>query len=390
MEARQMPGVAVERTERFRALPRPHVADGLCSLEAEEWDALVQPGRGPLRRAQLLAWEECELDELRSRPLVLRAATGELVAAAPGYVYDLDAAAVQESWIARMLQAARSFAPRLLTMRVLELGCAVPLTPPFLTSPCVDPLAAAEALLDAALREADEEEADMVIVQDFPDDGQWQELFLERGFSRIPMYPTTVVGIEWSSFDDYLGAMRSSYRRRARTVLERSAHLTPELVEDFAPLAGDLARLWRHVFDRATEYRRELLTPAYFTAAAADPAARVLLLRRPDGSIASFATLYDDPPVLRFLSCGFEAEAGRREAAYFRLLYEIVRVGIDERFERVDLGMTTAEPKFDVGGRPVGVASWIRHRNRLLHRSFAALGAGLFAPQAPEPRNVFK
>lgn len=385
-----MPDVAVERAERFRAVPPPHAVAGLGSLEAQEWDALVPPGRGPLRRAQLLSWEECELDQLRSRPLVARAGSGELLAAAPGYVYDLDAAAVQESWIARLLQAARAVAPRLLTMRVLELGCAVPLTPPFLTSPDVHPLDAAAALLDAALREADEEGADMVIVQDFPDDGQWKELFVERGFSRIPMYPTIVVDLEWGSFDEYLGAMRSSYRRRARGVLERSAHLTPELVGDFTELAGELARLWRDVFDRATEYRRELLTEGYFTAAAGDDAARALLLRRSDGSIASFAILYDDAPVLHFFSCGFEEQAAHDEAAYFRLLYEIVRVGIDERFEMVDLGMTTAAPKFDVGGRPVAVASWIRHRNRLLHRSFAALGSGPFAPDTPEPRHVFK
>lgn len=380
----------VESTIRATTLPRAHPVDGLQALEPEEWDALVPPGRGPLRRAQLLAWERCELAELRSRPLVVRGPSGELLAASPGYLYDLDAVAVQESGIAKLLQAARLVRPRLLTMRVLELGCAVPDTPPFLHAPHVDTVEAAERLLDGALREADEEHADMVIVQDFPEDAPWRAAFLERGFSRIPMHPTIVAELRWSSFDEYLAAMRANYRRRARTVLERSAHLTPELVEDFAPLADELSRLWRSVFDRATEYRREQLPPAYFAAAAADEAARVLLLRRADGSIASFAVLYDDAPVLHFFSCGFEEEAGRCEGAYFRLLYEIVRVGIEDGYERVNLGMTTAEPKYDAGGRPVPVASWMRHRSRLLHRSFAVLGAGPFAPESAQPRRVFK
>lgn len=375
---------------RTDALPRAHAVADLRSLDAEEWDALVTPGLAALRHAQLLAWETCELEGLRSRPFVLRSRTGELLAAAPGYVYELDAAAVQQSFVARLLQAARLVAPNLLTMRVLELGCAVPATPPFLAAPGVDPIASAARLLDAALAEADAEEADMVIVQDFLDDGPWQELFRERAFSRIPMHPTIAVPLEWESFDDYLDAMRSNYRRRARTVLKRSAHLTPELVTGFAPLATDLARLWRHVFDRATEYRREILTPRYFEAAAADEAASVLLLRRADESIASFAVLYDDAPTLHFLSCGFEESSGQDEGAYFRLLYEIVRVGIDNGYERVDLGMTTAEPKFDVGGEPVAVAAWMRHRNRLLHRSFAALGSGPFAPDQPDARHVFK
>jgi predicted N-acyltransferase len=382
--------VELESTARPGALPQAHGVAGLQELEPEEWDELVPPGRGALRRAQLLAWEQCDLACLRSRPFVVRGASGELLAAAPGYLYDLDAVAVQESWVARLLQTARLVRPRLLTMHVLELGCAIPDTPPFLHGPHVDTVAAAERLLDGALREAEAEDVDMVIVQDFPDDGPWRHAFLERGFSRIPMHPTIVVDVRWDSFDEYLAAMRANYRRRARTVLKRSAHLTPELVEDFAPLAAELACLWRHVFDRATEYRRELLPPAYFAAAADDEAARVLLLRRDDGSIASFAVLYDDAPVLHFFSCGFEEEAGQAEGAYFRLLYEIVRVGIEEGYERINLGMTTAEPKYDVGGRPVAVASWMRHRSRLLHRSFAALGAGPFAPEAPEPRRVFK
>lgn len=380
----------LESTARTLTLPTAHSVAGLWALEAEEWDALVPPGRGALRRAQLLAWERCELAGLRSRPLVVRDRSGELLAAAPGYLYDLDAVAVQDTGIARLLQAARVVAPRLLTMRVLELGCAVPNTPPFLHVPELDAVEAAERLLDGALREADAEGVDMVIVQDFPDDAPWRRTFLDRGFSRIPMHPTIEAPIEWESFDEYLAAMRANYRRRARTVLKRSAHLEPELLDDFASLSDELARLWRHVFDRATEYRRELLPPAYFEAASEDDAARVLLLRRPDGSVASFGVLYDDPPVLHFLSCGFEEQAGQEEGAYFRLLYEIVRVGIEGGYERVNLGMTTAEPKFDVGGRPVPVASWMRHRSRLLHRSFAALGSGPFAPDQPEPRHVFK
>ncbi|HET8527540.1 MAG TPA: GNAT family N-acetyltransferase [Gaiellaceae bacterium] len=382
--------MGIESTARADVLPRAHAVAGLREVDAEEWDALVPPGRGGLRRAQLLAWQECELAALRSRPLVVRGRSGELLAAAPGYLYELDVVAVQESWVARLLQALRVVRPRLLTMRVLELGCAVPDSPPFLHAPWVDTVEAAERLLDGALREADAEQVDMLIVQDFPDDAPWRRAFRERGFSRIPMHPTIVVDVVWDSFDEYLAAMRANYRRRARTVLKRSAHLTPELVEDFSPLADELSRLWRCVFDRATEYRRELLPPAYFAAAAADDATRVLLLRRDDASIASFAVLYDDAPVLHFFSCGFEAAAGQEEGAYFRLLYEIVRVGIEEGYEEINLGMTTAEPKYDVGGRPLPVASWMRHRSRLLHRSFAALGAGPFAPEAPEPRHVFK
>jgi hypothetical protein len=385
--------VAIDERTLATGLPRAHAAEGLGSIEAEEWDALVPPGLGPLRHATLLAWEQCELAALRSQPLVVRAPRGgELLAAAPGYLYDLDAVAIQQSGaLGAVLRSARRLAPRFLTMRVYELGCAAPCMPPFLHAPEVDAVDAAEQLLEAALREAAVESSDMVIVQDFRDDAAFAQLLASHGFARIPMHPTIVADVRpFDSFDDYVASMRSNYRRRVKIVWKRSSHLYPEVVDDFAPYAQELARLWRLVFDRATEYRREILPPEYFVAAAADEAMSVLLLRRPDDSIASFAVLLADQPVLHFLSCGFDERVGLEEGAYFRLLYEIVRLGIDGGYDRVNLGMTTAEPKFDVGGLPVPLHAWMRHRRRVLHRSFAALGAGPFAPEPLEPRRVFK
>lgn len=372
-------------------LPRAHTAESLSAIEADEWDALVAPGSGPLRHAALRAWERCELAELQSRPLVIRGRDGELLAAAPAYHYDLDTVSINQSAVTRILQATRRVAPRLLMLRVYELGSAAPLMPPFLHGPDVDREAAARQLLEAALREVEDEHGDLLVVQDFRrEDSPLAPLFEELGFSSIPMHPTIVVDLPFSSFEEYAGAMRSNYRRRLKTVGKRSAHLAPELVRDFAPLAEELSRLWRLVYERATEYRRELLPPRYFEAVAEDDATSVLLMRRPDNSIASFALLVDDDPVLHFLSTGFAEAAGIDEGAYFRLLYEIVRVGIEGGFRSVNLGMTTAEPKLDVGGVAVPLAAWVHHRNGLLQRSFAYLGSGPFGPDDPEPRRVFK
>ncbi|MGE5617397.1 MAG: GNAT family N-acetyltransferase, partial [Candidatus Woesearchaeota archaeon] len=116
----------------------------------------------------------------------------------------------------------------------------------------------------------------------------------------------------------------------------------------------------------------------------------VLLARHRDGSIAAFALLLDDRPWLSFLQCGFDEEAARREGAYFRLLYEIVRLGIEDGFQQVDLGVTTLQPKLDVGGVPVPLFAWVKHRNPLVQRLLRALANGPMAPPELEPRNVFK
>lgn len=100
--------------------------------------------------------------------------------------------------------------------------------------------------------------------------------------------------------------------------------------------------------------------------------------------------LLAEPPWLTFLQCGFEEEAARTEGVYFRLLYEIARLGIEGGFQQVDLGVTTLEPKLDVGGVPVPLFAWVKHRNPLIQRMLRALANGPMRPRQFEPRRVFK
>lgn len=371
---------------------RAEAVPGLDRIEPEEWDALIPAGAGALRHGFLRAWEQVELSRLKSRPLVVREpGSRRLLAAAPGYHYELDLAAVQHSVPPRMLDAVRRLLPGFLNAPVYEIGAPAARIDPLLLSSTVDPQAAAGALVAASIDEAHKLGAQMIVVQDLVSpDGALAAALRVRGFSPVSSLPTVAVELEFPSFDAYLAAMRAKYRRRTRWVLRKSAHLRAERVGDFGPLAGELARLWRCVYDRATETKREILTPSFFEAAAGLAECSALVLWRADGSIAAFALLLEDAPWLHFLQCGFEAAAGRDEHAYFRLLIEIVRAAISGGFRFAHLGCTTVGPKLDVGGQPIALGAWIRHRNPLLQRIFALGGNGRLGPAPVAPRRVFR
>lgn len=363
---------------------------GLDMLPGEQWDRLLDAGQGALSHGHLSAWSNVQLGALRWRPIVVRRA-GELVAAAPAYFYDLDLAHMAPPVVCRIVGWLRRLFPRLALIRVYELGCAVALSDPILHDGRVDPEVAAHRILSEAAAEAERGGAALIVVQDFAaDDRRYASALSEAGFASLEILPTVVLDVRFSSFDEYLRAMRAQYRRRARRILRQSGALHVEHRSQFGELAPELARLAAAVFDRATEVKREMLTERYFRAASAEPRLSLLLLRRPDGSIASFALLLDDRPWLHFLSCGFEEDAGRSEGAYFRLLYEIVRTGIDGGYAHLNFGITTLPPKLDTGGVPVRLAAWMRYHRPLLHRIGALLGARMFAGTAPRPRNVFR
>ncbi len=369
------------------------VVDGMASVDRDDWNRLCAPGQGPLRQDYVCAWEKAKLPGLASRPLLAHDGDGVLLAAAPAYFYELDMGAVQSNAVATALQKVRKVLPRLLVSKVYEIGSPTPLVPPFLLDRAVPTRDGIAALIEAGLEEAEAGDAEMVIVQSFErvrPGAVEADLLTEVGFASVPIPHTVSVDLPYSDFDEYLAAMRSQYRRRARKALEASSHLRVEHLEDFSDEVPQLARLWRLVYERAHELKREILGEPYFASAAELDYVSVLALRREDGSLASYALLLDDRPRLHFLYTGFEEQAGREEAAYFRLLYEIVRHGIENDYASVNLGLTTLEPKMDVGGVPMPLYGWIRHRNPILQRAFAKLAQGPFAPDAVEPRTVFK
>lgn len=368
------------------------VVNGLDNVDADHWDRLVTPGSAPLRHGFLSAWEKSELPGLESRPVIShRPGRDRPVAAAPGYYYDLDLVTVHWPAATGVMSALRKLMPRLLVARTYELGNPTPLTSPFLFSPSEDPARTARGLTETALEDAAARSVDLMLVQNTTTAaGPVADALLPLGFVGLPIPPTVVVDLPYDSFDEYLGAMRAQYRRRARQALGRSDDLRVEHLREFDHMAHELAAAWKLIYDRAREVRREILTPAFFAAVSKLAETSVLVLRRPDGSMAAFALLLEEGRWLSFLQCGFDAPAGRSEGAYFRLLYEIIRAAIDGGFAQLDLGITTLAPKLDVGGVPVPLFAFVRHRNPVLQRIIGLYGNTVAKQDDLRPRRVFK
>lgn len=368
------------------------VDEGLAAVPRRQWDALLPAGSGPLEHGYLTAWERAELAGLRSRPVVAFApGSDSLLAACPGYFYELDMMAVHVPVVGGVVRALRRLLPGLLRAWTYELGSPTPLGEPFLVADERHRRSAIDRLVAAAVSEGERMGAQLFLVQNFASaTGPAAEALGRLGFASVPVPPTAVVALPYRSFEDYLGAMRSKYRHRAHEWFERSRHLTIERVWSFADLAEELARLWRLVYDRASEVKREVLTPSFFRMVSYLENTSVLLARRGDGSIASFGLLLSDGPFMSFMQCGFDARAGRTEGAYFRLLYEIVREAIEEGCGQLELGITTLGPKLDLGGVPVPLFAWVRHRNPVMQRALVALANGPMRPARVEPRRALK
>jgi hypothetical protein len=227
-------------------------------------------------------------------------------------------------------------------------------------------------------------------VQAFTEDDAAVAQVLRRfGFEPVPLYPRFAIRIKHRTFDEYLQAMRSSYRQRARRWMKG----TPpgfEMRSSFEAWAPQFASLAEAMAARAREYRRETLEAEFFLRLARVPGTSARVLRRPDGSLKFFNLDLEDGPFLRPLYVGFEKEDASLDGVYFRMCYDLVRCGIEGGFQEIDFGITAGAAKMSIGAEAVNTHAWIRHENKAVHRALVWLGNGALAPPRPVALHVFR
>jgi predicted N-acyltransferase len=158
------------------------------------------------------------------------------------------------------------------------------------------------------------------------------------------------------------------------------AGVSARIVVDFAPLAEQLAGLWRQVYDRASECRREILHPVFFTRISEELGedSAVLLLEQGDRPLA-FGLLLREEKQLLWPYCGLDYAANEKYELYFNLLYEIVHHAIRSGIRDIDMGITTLDAKKRVGAEVQPLHMFMRHCNPL----FRQIGPRLFRLLTP-------
>lgn len=161
--------------------------------------------------------------------------------------------------------------------------------------------------------------------------------------------PTYVFYNRFSSFDGYLAALRSSYRRKFSAVLEKGKHM------QYARLGKDgfteeHYKLYLSVCGRAAMVFR-ILPFDYFKCCSTD----IFEARDGAGRLAASVQLREIDRVLYFVYVGFGsgdgcgAQGPGMADLYYNLLLFIIRHGIENGCRKIVFGQTSDESKSKVG-----------------------------------------
>ena len=178
-----------------------------------------------------------------------------------------------------------------------------------------------------------------------------------KGAIVVPAEPFMVLPVrpEWQSFEDYLGAMSTKYRTRAKKALKLAegceyVDLSQAPVHTWVVWASYLLKQTLRDKTVTLPASLEVLLKAYKENLG--EAFRVFGYRK-DGHWVGFITAIVDDEAVHAMHMGFEPHYAQQSQFYQRSMMDLVRLAMEERKPLLNMGRTATEMKSTMGAMPV-------------------------------------
>ncbi len=365
----------------------------IFEIEPADWDAIVEDGRVWQTHAALALLEQGGLEDCWVRYLVLRGEGGRVAAHTAAYAINVDFLIFSSGLLLNVTDRLRNFVPSLLRLRMLECGCPVSAGPSICLRESIH-LTDVLGPINTALEQiATEERIKFIILRDFYDE-QLSELASagKHGFQLVSGLPSTRLFAPWRSFEDYINAMRATYRSKLRKAQKRATQqdLKANVRSDFSEIADHLSKQWNNQNAAAKEIRIERLTSKFYSNAstAFGPSCRAIEIVQGSKRLAH-ALVVIDGRIMRWMFFGRD-DPGARDGAYFLAIETIIRLAIEENVEMVEMGITSYRPKTDFGAEIVPLSMLVRVRGLLRFTPIVRLFKWLNPVPGKREKKVFK
>jgi hypothetical protein len=180
---------------------------------------------------------------------------------------------------------------------------------------------------------------------------------------------------EWTSFDDYLGAMLSKYRVRARRAAKKGKgiekrELNIDSIKAFLPRIDEL---YKCIADGAG-FNVVNLNGDYFLNYKQHFPNKFRLFGYFIGDeMIAFYTTFQNYDELEAHFLGFEQDTNRQYQVYLNILYDLVKEGIASRSKTINFARTALEIKSSIGAVPTDLFYLGRHTNPLKNTLFSPI-----------------
>ena len=228
------------------------------------------------------------------------------------------------------------------------------------------------ALLRKAVNETAKTDAGIraVLVGDlYEPKSEFDGSFKRCGYSEITVESDMGLKLnpEWITFQDYINALSSKYRVRAKKVFSlcrENGVIRKDLTPAEITLHEDrLFELYEKVISRA-EFKLASLSKDFFRLQKdlMGDNYRVYAYFK-DDIIVGFISLFKLGKRMEVHYTGMEKEVTKQINLYQHMLYDMIEFGIEQKLEKLHFGRTAPEIKSTVGAAPAPMYGYVKHFN---------------------------
>ncbi|CAL2062649.1 GNAT family N-acetyltransferase [Tenacibaculum sp. 190524A05c] len=192
---------------------------------------------------------------------------------------------------------------------------------------------------------------------------------LEYNYHSFNVEPNMLMQVDedWLDFTDYLGAMKTKFRVKAKKAMERSFPLETIQIDQYNldEYAAEMKELYKNVSSKAGFNLGSFNLETYKD------------LKRNLGDNYLIKGYLLNGKLIGFLSAmicqnnldahfvGINYDYNREYAVYQRMLYDYIQIAIENRLQQINFGRTASEIKSSVGAEPQNLTIYFRHKNHI-------------------------
>lgn len=372
---------------------RVKIHRGIAEIDKDRWNAIVDKNRMLCAHEYAEALERSGISEGGCYyPVVYDG--DEIVAHACVYLITTEVDLFAQGIIKKIITLIRRKWNNFFILRILECGSPISVGTTVSFKDGINRPEALRILCRSIEDLAKELGVNFILFRDFYNEElKFYAPLKERGYMTIHNLPKAEIKIRWKSFDEYLNSMRSEYRCKIIKNIDKCAkeNVSFQVINNFLDKTQELKRLYDNVYNQAKEIKRERLNESFFQNMNKYLGEKIALISATkDGRLIGYMLLLFSGKTLISKFPGLDYALNKKCGTYFNLFYKTIEIAIETGMNDIDMGITTLDPKKDMGSRIVALNMYMKHSNRILNKVIPLLFDMIAPPDTTGSRNVFK
>ena len=214
---------------------------------------------------------------------------------------------------------------------------------------------------------------DAFLLKDFMN----ESLFITDELKDYKYHPFSVepnmilqLDLNWLNFDDYLAAMKTKFRVKARKVFKQSINIRIEEVtlKNIDQELPKMTALYEKVASRAGFNLGDFNLKTYKDLKEKLGDDYILKTYWLENKIVGFMSGVINNKSLDAHFVGIDYQLNRSHSIYQRMLYNYIEIAINKKLKIINFGRTASEIKSSVGAVPQDLTMYLRHKKRITNK----------------------